>query len=98
MKRILVRYKVKEGRVAENEQLVRAVYAELAETRPEGFRYVTFKLADGLSFVHLAELAGPDNPLTGCRAFAEFQRGIRERCEEPPAASDLEEIGSYRFG
>ena len=53
MKR-MVRYKLKPDRVDENERLVRAVYQELAERRPPGLRYATFKLEDGLSFVHIA--------------------------------------------
>jgi hypothetical protein len=55
MNRVVVQYTVKPDRAAENEELVRAVYAELHETRPEGLRYVTLKLDDGVSLVHLAE-------------------------------------------
>ena len=54
MKQVIVRYKVKPERAAENEQLVRAVYAELQETKPTGLRYATFQADDGVSFVHLA--------------------------------------------
>ena len=54
MKRVMVRYKVKPDRAAENEELIRAVYDELAQTKPSGFRYATFQLDDGVSFVHLA--------------------------------------------
>ena len=38
MARVIVRYTVKPDRVAENEQLVRDVYAELARTQPDGLR------------------------------------------------------------
>jgi hypothetical protein len=37
MRRVMVRYKVKPDRAAENEQLVRAVYEELRRTEPEDF-------------------------------------------------------------
>jgi hypothetical protein len=30
-------------------------------------------------------------------AFKVFQKEIKERCEEPPVAVDLQEIGSYRL-
>ena len=96
MKRIMVRYKVKPDQVAANERLVRDVYDELARTRPEGLRYGTFKLDDGVSFVHLA-LHGAENPLRGVEAFGRFQEGIRDRCDEPPVVAELDEIGSYRF-
>ena len=96
MRRVMVRYRLREDAVARNEELVRAVYAELADVRPEGFRYATFKLPDGVSFVHFALYDDADvNPLADLAAFREFSSGIRERCEEPPVVSDLEAVGSY---
>ena len=38
-----------------------------------------------------------ENPLSASGPFAEFQRGLRARCDEQPVAVDLEEIGSYRM-
>ena len=60
MRRVMVRYRVKPDQVAENEQLVRDVYEELARVRPDGFRYGTFKLEDGVSFVHVASQEGEE--------------------------------------
>ena len=99
MRRVIVRYKVKPGKVEANEELVRAVYEELGSTAPAGLRYATFKLEDGVSFVHVASVETPDgrNPLGGVEAFARFQQGIAERCDEPPVAMEMSEVGSYRF-
>jgi hypothetical protein len=96
MRRVMVRYRVRPERVAENEELVRAVYAELAISSPDGLRYATFKLPDGVTFVHLAE-HDAENPLRAVAAFQRFQEGIEERCDEPPVATELEEVGAYRF-
>jgi hypothetical protein len=96
MTRVMVRYTVKPDRVAENEQFVRDVYVELARTQPDGLRYATFKLPDGVSFVHLA-VHGQDNPLQRVEAFGRFQEGIRDRCDEQPVVAPLEEVGSYRL-
>ena len=96
MKRVMVRYKVKPDRVAENEALVRAVYAELAQSEPDGFRYATFKLEDGVTFFHLAESADGQNPLPRTAAFQRFQAHIAERCDEPPVVTAIEAIGAYR--
>lgn len=96
MAHVMVRYRVYPDRVAENEELVRAVYDELAAAQPEGLHYATFKLPDGVTFVHLARHDDP-NPLSTIAAFQRFQEGIRERCEEPPAVTELHEIGSYRL-
>jgi hypothetical protein len=96
MKRVMVRYKVKAGREAENEELVRAVYDELRSTEPAGLRYSTFALADGVSFVHVAAIEDEgQNPLAGVQAFKRFQENIGDRCEEAPVVSELREIGSY---
>lgn len=99
MRRVIVRYKVKPDRVGENEKLVRAVYEELHQARPAGFRYATFRLDDGQTFVHLASQETDDgsNPLTAIAAFGRFSDGIAARCEEPPQVTEMHEIGSYRL-
>jgi hypothetical protein len=97
MRRVIVRYKVKPGRAEENEALVRGVFDELARSAPEGLRYASFKEADGLSFVHIAEIEGESNPLNGIPAFKAFAAGIGGRCEVPPAVVELTRVGSYRF-
>lgn len=96
MEQVIVRYKVKPELVAENEELVRAVYAELHETKPPGLHYATFRLDDGVSFVHLSahDSDGP-SPLTKVEAFKRFQQKIVDRCDEAPVVSSLTEIGSY---
>ncbi len=94
---VVVRYRVKPDRVAENEQLVLQVYRELHELAPAGIRYATYRLADGVSFLHIASLdpeAGP-NPLLDLPAFQAFTAGIGARCDEPPQASDATIVGSY---
>jgi hypothetical protein len=98
VKRVMVRYRVKPERASENVELVRAVYDELHETRPEGLRYATFKLDDGVSFVHLAEHDDEfPNQLTPLASFKRFQEGIAERCDDPPVVSEVSTIGAYRL-
>ena len=96
MRRVIVRYRVKPDRVAENEELVRAVYADLAAVQPDGLRYATVKLNDGVSFVHIAVHEG-DNPLPELASFRAFSEGARERCEDPPVVSEATVVGSYRL-
>ena len=96
MGKVVVRYKVKPERVEENERLIGQVYEELAESAPEGLRYATFRLDDGVSFVHLASVEGEHNALAESEAFARFQADVRDRCEELPVVTELHEVGSYR--
>lgn len=96
MHRTVVRYKVKPEHADRNEELVRGVYDELAATRPEGLRYSTVRLDDGVTFIHTADHEdGPGRPLTSLPAFLRFQEGLAERCDEPPVARRAREIGAY---
>ena len=95
----MISYKLKPDRVAENERLAMAVYDALRQKQPQGLRYATFKLGDGVSFVHIVSHEEPDgaNALTSLPAFKAFSEGVKERCEVPPTRVDLTEIGSYGF-
>ena len=98
MKQIMVRYTVKPDQAAKNEELVRAVYDELHRTDFAGLRYATFKLDDGVSFVHIAiETGDGERSLGQVPAFKEFTKDIGERCDVPPVATELHEVGSFRF-
>jgi hypothetical protein len=95
----VVRYKTKPDRADENQALIEKVFGELGANRPPGLRYASFRLADGVSFVHVASVDTNDgtNPLTATPAFMEFLQDIKDRCEEAPQASDATVVGSYRF-
>ncbi len=97
MRRVIVRYEVKKDRVAEHEALLAAVFVELAQKRPNATRYAAFKEADGVRFVHVAFFDGSNNPLDTIDAFRAFTANIRDRCETPPAAIELETVGSFGF-
>ena len=93
----MVRYKVRPERAAENESLVRAVYEELNRERPGELQYATFRLPDGVSFMHIVvETDEPGRILGEVAAFQAFVADIAARCDEPPAVTDLILIGSYR--
>jgi hypothetical protein len=94
-KNVIVRYRTRPEAAAENARLVGAVFASLAETKPDGFAYTTYQLADGATFVHLAHFDGEENPLATLPAFAEFQRNLADRCVEGPAPTEATIVGSY---
>jgi hypothetical protein len=97
MKQVMVRYKVKPDRVEENEALVRAVYEQLHEVAPPDFRYATYKLDDGVTFVHLAVTEGEASALTTLPAFQEFRKGLEDRADDGPTATELDLIGAFRL-
>lgn len=95
----MVSYTLKPDRVAENERLALAVYEALRQSRPAGLRYATFRLGDGVSFVHIVSHEEKEgvNALTALPAFQAFAAGVKDRCVAPPVRVDLTEIGSYGF-
>jgi len=99
MPQVLVRYKVKADKVAENESLVRAVYKQLHDSPIAGFHYATLKLADGVSFVHIAfaDTEQINAAFTGSPAFKQFQANIKERCDELPVAGPVSVVGAFDF-
>lgn len=99
MERYLVRFKVKSERASENENYIKEVFKQLQNESPAGIRYAAFKLDDGVSFVHIASIETEDgeNPMSHLSAFQNFLSEIKERCDEPPILSELNELGSYRL-
>ena len=91
----VVRYTTKPGFADENEKLIKAVFAQLAEQQPDGLRYVAIRLDDGVSFIHIAVVDDDHNPLTALPAFGEFVSAINERCTSGPAPANGTVVGAY---
>jgi hypothetical protein len=98
MEKVIVLYKVKPGKAEENEQLIKEVYKQLHREGIEGLSYATYKLEDGLSFIHIANYSGEGKaPLPGIMTFKNFAFGMKDRCDELPVVNHVTEIGSYDF-
>lgn len=97
MSHTIVTYTVKPGREQENATLVRAVFEELAQSWPPGFRYAVFQLPDSRQFVHLYTNEG-DAPgaLQQLASFQAFVAGAADRHEQPATFTEPELIGAYR--
>jgi hypothetical protein len=90
----VVRYRTTPEAAEENQRLIEAVFAELGEGRPAGLSYSAYRLADGVTFVHIA--AGDRHALDGVAAFAEFQRDGDRRREAAPETSPATVVGRYQ--
>lgn len=97
MKTMLIRYQVKPEMGDENQRLVEEVFAQLAREKTAGLRYQTFRLEDGVSFLHIATREGgpDDSPLPKLETFKAFVAGIKDRCVEPPVQTEMEPVGRY---
>jgi len=93
----MVTYTVKPGREDENAALVRAVFEELEQTRPAGFRYAVFQLPETRQFVHLYTNEGaPSGALQQLPSFQAFVSGAQDRHEQAAAFAEPQLIGDYR--
>jgi hypothetical protein len=96
MRHTMVTYTVKPGYEQENAALVRAVFEELAQTRPEGLRYAVFHLPDSRRFIHLYTDEGSKSGVQGLGSFQAFIAGAKEIHEQPASFTQPELIGDYR--
>jgi hypothetical protein len=99
MKATVVRYQAKPERADENQRLIEAVFADLDERESEGFPYKVFRLADGVSFIHVViehdDVDEPDS-LQEVPAFQAFVADIAQRCDVAPVAMGATVVGGYR--
>jgi hypothetical protein len=96
MRTIMVRYKTSEAHADDNARLVHSVFEELRARAPAGFEYATYRLADGVTFVHVATVASMDeHPLRTSPAFKAFRAELESRCVEPPVTTELVRLEAY---
>ena len=95
---LIVQSKVKEESVAEVDAAAGRMFAAIEQAQPEGIRYGSFRLADGVTYVAVLQVEdGIENPLPGLPEFREFQEGLAGWVAEPPAAGPATVVGSYRL-
>jgi uncharacterized damage-inducible protein DinB len=97
-RQVVVRYKTNPRHSADNERFIKNVFAALDRSKPEGLQYSSYKLADGVSFMHVAsyEMEDGHNPLTSIPEFKEFTAGVKDRCDEPPVTVEMSVVGDYQ--
>ena len=94
----MTRYAMRSGEAAdENQRRVEALFAELAEVKPDNVSYIVLRLADN-SFLHVSfHDHGDDeaNPIASTTAFAHIQAGHEERRDGPVDQQTAQLVGSY---
>jgi hypothetical protein len=95
---MMLRAKVRAESVAEVEAAATSMFAAIDAAQPQGVRYASCRLPDGVTFVVLLALEdGTDNPLAAVPAFTEFQANLKQWIAEPPIPEQLHVVGSYRL-
>lgn len=93
----MITYQTRPDAADMNQELVERVFADLEAENPGRMRYMSIRLSDGVSFVHIG-FFDDDPPLGKLASFKEFQAGIGERVLAPPKNTEATLIGSYGFG
>jgi hypothetical protein len=94
----MVRAKIKADKAAEMEKAAKEWFAAVEAAQPEGVRYASCKLPDGVTYVILLSLDSDEsNPLESVPAFMEFQENLKNWIAEPPVVEQLTPVGSYRL-
>ena len=91
----VIRYVTRPESADENARLIGAVFADLDALKPAGLQYKTFRLEDGLTFVHVATMTGEGNPLLASEAFQAFSSTVTDRCIEGPLVLEATTLGDY---
>ncbi|GHO68025.1 hypothetical protein KSC_069170 [Ktedonobacter sp. SOSP1-52] len=95
---LMIRAKVKPTQVPEVEAGIRRLFGALEQAQPEGIRYASCRLADGVTYVVFLEIdEGVDNPLPTFPEFHAFQEALKTSMAEPPTTEQLTVRGSYRL-
>lgn len=91
-----VAYTTRDAAAAEeNQRLIDAVFAELAEVRPAGLTYRVSRSEDGLDFTHAAIIDNEPNPLLALASFQAFSSTVPERIVAPPVVRTGEVVARY---
>jgi hypothetical protein len=95
---LMVRSKIRAEAVGDVDTAVEGLFAAIHQAQPEGIRYMSCRLPDGVTYVALLALdEGVDNPLPALPEFKEFQENLKKWMAGPPTAEPLTVVGSYRF-
>ena len=82
----------------ENQRLAEDVFRELEAMGATGFSYASFRLEDGVSFVHVAvEHGEAGDDLSAVPAFQRFTAGIGDRTDAPPVVRGTQIVGAHRM-
>jgi hypothetical protein len=98
MSLLTVRSRIRADAVPAVEAALREMFAAIEREQPDGVRYASCRMADGVTFLVLLQVdEGTENPLPQIPEFRRFQEALRGWAEGPPEAGPAEVVGSYRL-
>jgi hypothetical protein len=90
--------KIKPDGVTGVHAATKKMFAAINAAQPEGLRYASLLLADGVTFVAVVQVDdGVQNPIPGFPEFRELQALVEGSRAEPNNVQTVTVIGSYRL-
>jgi hypothetical protein len=92
----IVRFTAEPTDVPDVEAAIEAMVAAIHRERPAGTRFTSWKLADGVTFLNVLELAeGVENPMPGIAECRAYQQMLAHWVAEPPSPQPVSVVGTY---
>ena len=92
----IVRFTAEPTDVPDVEAAIARMVAAIHRERPPGTRFTSWKLADGVTFLNVLELAeGAENPLPGIPECRAYQQQIAQWVAEPPRPQPVTVVAGY---
>ena len=95
LNQFVIRYQTHPEDADLNEELIRDVFAELADQQPADLEYAVYRLEDGQTFIHLFSSAEVTDALTTLPAFQRFADGASARHAAPAERQSAHLVGRY---
>jgi len=91
----VMRYTVRADQLQSHLDLLRDVYDDLADTRPGGIAWTTYRVTGTRTFVEFVE--GPElpQPLPQLESFRRYRVGLDDRCEGDREFLELQVVGPF---
>ncbi len=94
----MAKAKIKPDRISDVQAAASKLFAAIDAAQPEGIRYAWLRLADGETFVAVAQADdGVENPIPSLPEYGELQERLKRGLAGPPEGQPLTVIGSYRL-
>lgn len=92
----IVRFTADATDVPDIETAIETMVAAIHRERPPGTRFTSWKLADGVTFLNVLELAdGVENPMPGIPECRAYQQKLEQWVAEPPRPQPVTVVGTY---
>jgi len=93
---VIIRYRLRTGKVSGNNGLLGAFFDELQDRRPPGLAHDARVAEDGISFVHVVGSRMGPRAFADLDSYRRFRDTLAARCAVLPGLVEVGPAGRYR--